>query len=53
LLLCVTDKLFTASLAKKKSQTKINKPSGSVPSQNAVTGEGDWFEDPLMVVTKK
>jgi hypothetical protein len=45
--------LFTAGLAKKKSQTKMNKPGGSVPSHNALTGEVDLFEDPLMVVTKK
>jgi hypothetical protein len=49
----VTDTLFTAGLAKKKSQTKMNKPGFSVPSHNALTGEVDLFEDPLMVVTKK
>jgi hypothetical protein len=53
LVLCVTDALFTADLAKKKSQTKMNNPGGSVPTHNAVTGEVDLFEDPLMVVTKK
>jgi hypothetical protein len=31
----------------------MNKPGGPLPSQNAVTGEVDWFEDPLKVVTKK
>jgi hypothetical protein len=51
--LCITDTLFTASLAKKKSQTKVSKSGESLPGQNVVTGEVDWFEDPLMVVTKK
>jgi hypothetical protein len=51
--MCVADTLFTAGLAKKKSQIKMSKPGGSVPSRNAVTGEVDLFEDPLMVVTKK
>lgn len=47
------DTLFRAGVAKKKSHTKMSKPGGSVPSHNAVTGEVDLFEDPLMVVTKK
>ncbi|XP_021933129.1 WASH complex subunit 2-like isoform X4 [Zootermopsis nevadensis] len=47
------DALFVSGLTKKKPQTKLNRPTGSSSSRQTVTAEGDLFEDPLMVVTKK
>jgi hypothetical protein len=52
---CVVDTLFTSGVAKKKPQTKRNKPtaSGSSHTAAAAAEEVGLFEDPLMVVTKK
>jgi hypothetical protein len=47
------DASFISASAKKKPQTKLNRPLGSSSNRRAVTEEGDLFEDPLMVVTKK